>query len=437
MAVPTLTPSSETSRVILPSTGTLGDVTSTNLPFGIYATDGDLFDMTFVTGAIEQVSYTYRKLGGDILDIELTTQNVYAAYEEAVFEYSYIVNTHQAKNALPNLLGDSTGSFDHHGQLRSGSSLSSSLGNDNDVALKLPKFKFQYSKRVGNTISTEVGVGGNTPIYSASFHTTSSVQDYDLQDIIKNKSLDSENSHYPYYNKVGTSGSPKRISVRRVFYKTPHAMWRFYGYYGGLNVVGNLHQYGQFADDSSFDLVPAWQNKLQAMTFEDSIYTRISHFSYEIKDNKLRIFPQATSHHPKQMWVEFSVEEDSWEETPDRPDGASGINNMNTLPFENLPFKSINSMGKQWIRRFALALTKEMLGQVRGKFGSIPIPGESVNLNADALLSQAKEEQEKLREELKTVLDELTYAKITETEATIMENANKVQAVVPAGVYIG
>ena len=64
-------------------------------------------------------------------------------------------------------------------------------------------------------------------------------------------------------------------------------MWRFYGYYGGLNVVGNLHQYGQFADDSSFDLVPAWQNKLQAMAYEDAIYTRNSHYSYEIKNNNL------------------------------------------------------------------------------------------------------------------------------------------------------
>jgi len=431
MAVPTLTPSSQTSTVVLPATGTLTDVTSTNLPFGIYGINGSLYDANFVSGAVDQVKYTFRKLGGDILDIELKSQNVYAAYEEAVLEYSYIVNTHQAKNALPSLLGDSTGSFDHHGQFKTGDTLSSSLGAENDIALKLPRFNFQYSKKVGFAVSHEAGIGGSVNIYSASFNTTSSVQDYDLQTIISSSAVN--DSSLGYAGKVGG----KRITIRRVYYKTPHAMWRFYGYYGGLNVVGNLHQYGQFADDSSFDLVPAWQNKLQAMTFEDSIYTRISHFSYELKNNKLRIFPQATVRHPDKMWVEFSIDQDSWEEEADRPDGASGINNMNTLPFENLPFKSINSMGKQWIRRFALALTKEMLGQVRGKFGSIPIPGESVNLNADALISQGKEEQDKLREELKTVLDELTYTKLTETESTIMENTNKVQSVVPAGVYVG
>ena len=137
------------------------------------------------------------------------------------------------------------------------------------------------------------------------------------------------------------------------------------------------------------------------------------------------------------MWVEFSIDEDSWEEDSDRPDGAGGINNMNTLPFENIPFKNINSMGKQWIRRFGLALTKEVLGQVRGKFGSIPIPGESVTLNADALLSQGQAEQDKLREELKTVLDELTYAKIAETESAIMDSTNRVQSTVPAGIFVG
>ena len=430
MAVPTLTPSSQTSRVVLPATGTLGDVTSANLPFGIYATNGSLQDMNFVSGAVDQVAFTYRKLGGDVLDIELSTQNIYAAYEEAVFEYSYIVNTHQAKNALPNLLGDSTGSFDQHGQLMSGSALSSSLG-ETDVALRFPRFNFQYAKRVGNTVAHEVGVGGNANIYSASFNTTSSVQDYDLQTIISSSAAGDTSVSY-----AGQVGG-KRVTIRRVYFKTPQAMWRFYGYYGGLNVVGNLHQYGQFADDSSFELVPTWQNKAQAMAFEDAIYTRISHFSYEIKNNNLRLFPNVTAVHPRKMWVEFSVDEDSWEENADRPDGAGGINNMNTLPFENIPFKNINSMGKQWMRRFALALTKEMLGQVRGKFGSIPIPGESVTLNADSLLSQGQAEQTALRDELKTVLDELTYARIAETEAGIMDSANRVQSNVPAGIFVG
>jgi len=116
---------------------------------------------------------------------------------------------------------------------------------------------------------------------------------------------------------------------------------------------------------------------------------------------------------------------------------VNGINNMNSLPFENLPYDKINSIGKQWIRRFALALTKEMLGQVRSKFDKVPIPNDSVTLNGDKLIAEAKEEKEKLREELKTQLAEMTYLKVGEDSAKMMDDASKTQAYVPVGIFVG
>lgn len=436
MAAPVLTPSSTTSAIRLPSTGSPNDVSAV-VPFGIYTSSLD-----FLSGAADQVAYTYTKLGGDVLDIELSSSNVYAAYEESVLEYSYIVNIHQAKNVLGSVLGDSTGSFDHYGQLKTeGNTLSASLASGSmvdgeyvharaGISLKLPRYRFTYSKRVAKGIGSEIGVGGDKTEYSASFDTVEDEQDYDLQSIISSSATDSD---LPFYNKVGN----KRINITSVYYKTPQAMWRFYGYYGGLNTVGNLQNYGQWADDSQFQIVPAWQNKLQAKSFESSIYTRNSHYSYEIKNNKLRLFPITTTVAPTKMWIKFTVDEDAWEEESDRLSGNDGINNLNTVPFANIPYSSINSIGKQWIRRFALALTKEMLGQVRGKFGSIPIPGESVTLNGDALISQAQTEQEKLREELKTVLDELTYAKLAENDANILESTTKAEQKVPMRIFVG
>ena len=214
-------------------------------------------------------------------------------------------------------------------------------------------------------------------------------------------------------------------------------MWRFFGYYGGLSVVGNLHNYGQWSDDSTFELIPTWQNKLQAMAFEDSVYTRISHYSYELRNNKIRLFPEPSAAGPSKMWIEFSVPTDAWSEDTDRVDGADGVNNMNTIPFANIPYENINSIGKQWIRRFAMALCKEMLGQIRGKFTTIPIPGEAVTLNHGDLLQQASAEQEKLREELKTVLDELVYIKLAENDAAKMEAANKVEQHIPITIFVG
>ena len=123
-------------------------------------------------------------------------------------------------------------------------------------------------------------------------------------------------------------------------------MWRFYGYYGGLNTVGDLASYGQYADDSTFQLVPTWQNKAQAMAFEDAIYTRNSHYSFEIKNNKLRIFPQSVTVTPKTMWIEFFIDSNTpWKEDGTTDNGVDGINNINTLPFENTPYRIVT--GKQ------------------------------------------------------------------------------------------
>ena len=114
-APPTLIPVQKTSPYVLPATGTTSNVVSTAVPYGIYLDSSE-----FVSGAASQVSYTYKMLGGDVLDIELTEQNIYTSYELAVLEYSYIVNNHQAVNVLSEFLGATTGTFDHKGGLESG-----------------------------------------------------------------------------------------------------------------------------------------------------------------------------------------------------------------------------------------------------------------------------------------------------------------------------
>jgi hypothetical protein len=425
MAIPKLNPVSQQSSVVLPATGSTTDVSSA-CPLGMYTGSFD-----FLSGAADQVAYTYQKLGGDILDIEVTSGSVYANYEEACLEYSYIVNTHQAKNVLGDVLGQATASFDHNGVMKGGDALSGS-----QIELKYPKFDLRYPKRVGPATAQYAGFGGHKPYYSASIDLETGVQDYDLQSLISSSAANSD-SGYPYALKVGN----KRITIQRVFYKTPQSMWRFFGYYGGLNVVGNgsIYGYGQYTDDSTFEIVPVWQNKMQAAAYEDHLYTRLSHYSYEIHNNNIRIYPEPDADIITKLWFDFTIDnqENAWEDQENQETGVDGINNLNTLPFSNIPYDSVNAIGKQWIRRFALALTKETLGQVRSKFATIPIPGESVNLNGSELLSQAKDEQQTLREELKTVLDEMTYAKIAEQEAALMASVNTTNKYVPLFIYQG
>lgn len=437
MALPVLTPASTVSAVVLPATGSTattgnGAGNVSNYAFGMYVDPASqLYDANFISGASDQVAYVYHKLGGDVLDLEIMPANVFNAYEEAVLEYSYMINLHQSKNVLGDYLGAVTGTFDHDGQLKE-ASLSGS-----HINLAYGRQGFESILRMAQGIGDASGiVNGSMPHYSASISLVSNQQDYDIQQILEDKVA--ADPTLPYASALSGSAS-KRAMIRRVYFKTPQSMWRFYGYYGGLNVVGNLNYYGQFADDTTFEIIPAWHNKLQAMAFEDHIYTRLSHYSFEIFNNKLRVFPTPDTALFTKMWFEFTIDigTNPWDKVGGIDNKEGGITNMNALPFDNIPFANINSIGKQWIRRYALALVKETLGQIRSKFGPIPIPGDSVQLNGTALISEAREEQTKLKEELKTILDELTYAKLAELKASQVESAGKILEEIPLLIYQG
>ena len=94
-------------------------------------------------------------------------------------------------------------------------------------------------------------------------------------------------------------------------------------------------------------------------------------------------------------------------------------------------------MGQQWIRKYALAVCKEMLGQIRGKFTTIPIPGESVTLNHADLLSQAKEEQVALKDKLRETLKETEYSALAKTDQEIADAATNVLKVTPLPIFVG
>jgi hypothetical protein len=419
-APPTLTPVQQTSPYVLPATGNTANVISTAVPYGVY-----LDSTEFLSGAAAQVAYTYKLLGGDVLDIELTEQNIYTAYELATLEYSYIINNHQAINVLSDFLGASTGTFDHKGDLEAGE-LSSSLSGTH-VALKYPSFTFSYVSRVSDGLSQEAAMG-DIRVYTASVDMVAGQQEYDLQATVQNLSL---SASIPFSGSVNN----RRVEIRKVYYKSNAAMWRFYGYYGGLNVVGNLNTYGQYSDDSTFEIVPTWQNKSQAMAYEDSIYTRASHYSYELRDNYLKLYPPPNSPfgfiNPKKIWFEFTIPQDPWSSDDTRKDGKDGINNYNTLPFANIPYANINSMGKQWIRNYALAIAKGML------FGAIPLPGDAVTLNAAELATQSQTEKDALKTELKELLDRLTYEAMVAQDAKMAEDAKTLQTNVPMKIFVG
>lgn len=429
MAVPNITPISQTSRIVLTPTGSVSEVAS-GLSFSI---PQYVNDPAFLSGAASQVNFTYKMFGGDVLDIEITNTQVYSAYEYAVLEYSSIINSHQARNVLSDVLGFPTGTFDSSGELKYGSELSSSLSGAN-LAVMYPDFDLRATMGVAKAASSEGGFGGVKDFYSASVDVQSGVQDYDLQARVEELGVSGSGERFE--GKVQGS----RITVRKVWYKTPRAMWRFYGHYGGVGTTGNLSSYGQYADDSTFEIIPVWQNKLQNTSYQDMINTRISHYSFDVKNNKLRLYPSPQFNEIRKMWFEFTLDDNDVYNLSEDGVGSKknrGVSNFNTLPFTNIPYDSINSMGKQWCRRYALAVSKEQLGLVRSKLDSIPLPGEKVTLNGPALVEAGLTEQENLRKTLVEYLDQITYTKLAEERAALVENVDRVNQKIPKMIFVG
>jgi len=422
-APPILTPRQESSLSVLPPSGSTSDV-NLYVPQKLYSDPSSaLYSSEFLSGAADQVSYVYQRLGGNVLDIELQPSNIYALYEQSVLEYSYLINMHQGRNSLSSFLGSPTASFDHDGNVTGDLS-------GTELELLYPKFTLSYYRRITDEIASEAGYNGSRNEYSASFDLISRQQDYDLQDII---------SKNPQFSNIVDD---RRIEIKKVFYLSPRAVWRFYshfGNFGGIGVMGNMHAQGLWSDGTQFDVVPVFQHKLQAQVYENSLYTRLSHFSFELKNNKLRLYPTPTDTWgmARKMWIRFTVPEGPYDASGDNPSmGERGVNNLNTLPFGNLPYDKINSAGKEWMRRFCFALCLETLGYVRSKLDQIPIPGNSVKLNGTELISRGKEEQDRLRKELQEQLDKTTYPEMIKQDAEQLEASQKISQKIPQKIYV-
>ena len=167
---------------------------------------------------------------------------------------------------------------------------------------------------------------------------------------------------------------------------------------------------------------------------------RRSNYTYKIVGKNIRVFPQPTESDPKELWIRVQFSPDPMNPGINDP-GIYGVSNMSNVPYGNLKFSRINSVGRQWVRQYSLALSKELLGLIRSKFSSVPIPGGDLQLNGTDLVSQGREEKESLRTKLAEMLEELTYSKMLEDEAVASDSLTNILKKIPIpngkAIFIG
>tara|TARA_Y100001972_G_C7664979_1_gene336026 strand:- start:3902 stop:5044 length:1143 start_codon:yes stop_codon:yes gene_type:complete len=362
-------------------------------PFGFYDSD-----TAFSADADKVAVFCAQRLGYPLMDVELTSGSFYACFEEAVTVYGNEVFQFKIRENYLNLEGASTGS------------------NLNNQLVEPTLTRFVT---IAKNYGTEAGVGGNVTKYSGSLDITGSVQEYDLDAWATAENI--------------TGG----IEIRKIFYEAPPAIIRYFDPYAGTGAgvqsLMDTFGFGQFSPGVNFLLMPASYDvlKMQAIEFNDQI--RKSTFSFELVNNKLKLFPVPSVDGS----VFFEYYKISDKEAINYNSSNSLITTVSEVPYSNPTYEHINSVGRQWIFQYTLALAKENLGYIRGKYQTVPVPGSEATLNQADLLADARSEKTALITNLREMLNETSRKMQMETQASEADFLRQTLSQVPMTIHIG
>lgn len=362
-------------------------------PLGFYDNDSE-----FQKEANRVAQYCATRLGFPLMDVELNSGSFFAAFEDAVTTYGNEVFQYKVRENYISVEGSP--SIDSYNESLIEPSLHRIMG-------------------ISENYGTEAGVGGKVDLKQGELQLETGKQVYDL-----NKWAE-ENGLYD------------GIEVRRVFYEAPPAILRFFDPYAGTGTgvqsLMDAFDFGSFSPGVNFLLMPASFDalKTQAIEFNDQI--RKSSYSFELVNNKLRIFPI-----PKEdrvlFFQYFDVEE---KKSMIRNTGPDIITNVSEVPYHNPEYHKINSIGRQWIRKYTLAVAKEMLGYIRGKYQTVPVPGSETTLNQADLLADARSEQLALIENLRETLEQTSRQSQLERRSNESRFISDTLRDVPYMIYVG
>ena len=375
-------------------------------PFGFY--DNDL---EFQTDADKVAKFCAQRLGYPIENVELQDIQFYTAFEEAVTVYGNELYAFKVRDNMLSLEGASTAQ---------------------DLNNKIITPNMSSVVRLSEQYGEEAGVGGNVTWYSGSIALTASVQDYDLDT-------------WAVENGISSS-----IEIKKVFFEMPPAISELYSPYSGLGVGFGFD--GQAAALAStglgygpamnFLLMPLSYDMQTVQAIEMSNQFRLSNYTFQLINNKLRVFPVPTTDdvntidgYRTHLWFQYILDDERINNSIQ--DGTNKITNESNMPYNNPTYSQLNSVGRSWVFEYTLALVKEILGYVRGKYSTVPIPGAEVTLNQSDLISAATSEKEALITRLREYFDQTSRQSLLERRAAESVARKSELGESPMTIYIG
>jgi len=384
-------------ELIWPGSGSAITSGSQLTTYGYYDTDPQ-----FQTDAPKIAKWCANRLGYPIQNVELIDENFYACFEDAINEYSAQVNQFNIRNNLSILQGtDNSENF--QGKNVQGTFLSNLI-------------------EISDSYGTLAGVGGDTDIKQGKIELEAGKQTYDLED-----------------TSVFGDESGSKIDVTRVYYEATPAINRFFDPYsisgqGTLNLIDEFG-FGSFSPAAQFILMPLYEDllRIQAIEFNDEF--RKSAHSFNIVNNKLKIFPLPTE--SENLYFEYMVRGDFKQGATFVSEDTGSVSDYSDINYQTIPYSNINEVGKQWIRKYTLANAKETLGAIREKYSTIPIPDAEVSLDGAQLRAEAQQEKDILMQQLRENLEDLSRRSQYEQKAAEADQSQEMLRKVPNMIYVG
>lgn len=390
-------------------------VSSTTVPFDYYLNEQcNPGESTFENDCSSSAVWAAKRLGYPIVDIEMLDTNFYACFQEAVLEYNRIINDFNIVNNMGDLNGLPRNDY------------------SNLTGMSVKGTGLPYVVKMSKQYGMEAGVNGEVEVHKSFINITGSQnlnspqQTYDLNQLI---GQDIQNLQ---------TGST--IEVRRVYHDRPPAAARIYDPFSmtGMSYSNVLNElgFGAYSPATQFLMTPIFEDleRIQAIDFNDEV--RKSHYSFEIVgNNKLKLFPIPT--HDFKLYIEYTIDSDK--EITNFQSGSryEYISDPSDVPYGTCTYCKINQSGKQWIKKYFLALCKETLGRILQKYSSVPTPGGEVTLDGGELRSEANEEKGELEEKLRDMLEKTLRTEQLSKKSEEAEYMNKMLSHVPLKIYIG
>jgi len=373
-------------------------------PYGFFDSDP-----AFQQEADGTVAFVKRKMGDDVLSVELTQKEIWACLEEATLEYARYVQEMKIVSELANVLGQPTGSA--------------------DLTNKYPQRSIDFLLRMADAYAYAASVGGSYDAKLGYFDLRAGKQDYNIY-----TELSSSVTSSLVVNTLA-SGSVGKLRIVEVFHFEPLAAQTFLLNASNItNFLATNFNYESYVNSTVFYVLPVFEDVLRRGMLKEAFRVRRSNYSYQIIGSNLRIFPIPTSNidlNPaSRLYVKVMPPIDLLK-PPFQDDSIYGISGPENVPFSILPYGTITVPGRQWIRQYTLALARELLGLTRSKIKTIPIPNADLQLNGEELVSQGREDKERLVTNLKEFLNRLTTEELLKSQATMAEYAQKMLRMTP------